>query len=99
MQYNRHLSGIKINCDSLLLVCMGSAPLIVIFNSHDKIAKYLRKYTESFEIMDSVIRQFPFKEIKPNQNKGWVVISKDIKSKINLIANKIKGVAICLHMP
>ncbi len=68
-------------------------------NSHDKIAKYLRRYTEPFEVPDNVVKQFPIKEIKSNQNKGWVVIPKEIKSCICQIADKIKGVTIRSIMP
>ncbi len=31
-------------------------------NSHHKIVKYLRRYTEPFEVPDNVIKQFPIKE-------------------------------------
>ncbi len=48
-------------------------------NSHDEIAKYLRRYTEPFEVPDNVVKQFPIKENKSNQNKGWVIIPKEIK--------------------
>ena len=67
--------------------------------SHEKLAKYLTKYTQPFEVIDSVVRQFPLKEIKSHQNKGWVRIPKDIKSKINEIADKIRGVTIRTIMP
>ncbi len=62
--------------------------------SHEKLAKYLTKYTQSFEVIDNVVRQFPLKEIKSLQNKGWVRIPIEIKSKICEIADKIKGATI-----
>ncbi len=49
--------------------------------------------------MDNVIKQFPIIEIKLNQNKGWVVISKDVKSCICQISDKIKGGTIRLIIP
>ncbi len=48
---------------------------------------------------ESVAKQFPFLKIKSHHNKGWVVILKDIKSSINQIFDKIKGVAIQSTMP
>ncbi len=62
--------------------------------SNDKITKYLRRYMEPFEVLDNDIKQFPIKEIKSYQNKGWVVIPKEVKSCICQIADKIKGVTI-----
>ncbi len=67
--------------------------------SHEKLSKYLTKYTQPFEVIDSVVRQFPLKEIKALRNKGWVRIPKDIKLKINEIADKIRGVTIRTIMP
>ncbi len=72
---------------------------IDFLNSHDKIAYYLRRYMSPFEVPDNVINQFPIKEIKSIQNKGWVVIPKDVKSCICQISDKIKGVTICSIMP
>ncbi len=59
----------------------------------------MRGYTEPFEVPDNVIKQFPIKEIKSNQNKGWVVIPKEVKSCICQIADKIKGVTIRSIIP
>ncbi len=67
--------------------------------SHENLAKYLTKYTQPFEVIDNVVRQFSLKEIKAHQNKGWVRLPKDIKSKINDIADKIRGVTIQTIMP
>ncbi len=63
----------------------------IFLRSHEKLAKYLTKYTQT--------RQFPLKEIKSHQNKGWVRIPKDIKSKFSYIADKIRGVTIQTIMP
>ncbi len=49
--------------------------------------------------MENVIKQFPIKEINLNQNKGWVVIPKDVKSCILQISDKFKGMTICSIMP
>ena len=54
---------------------------------------------EPFEVPDNVVKQFPIKEIKSDQNKGWVVIPKEVKSCICQIADKIKGVTIRSIMP
>ncbi len=67
--------------------------------SHEKIAKYLKKYTEPFGVIDNIVWQFPLKDIKSHQNKGWDSIPKEVKSKICEIANKIKGVTIWSIMP
>ncbi len=61
--------------------------------------KYLRKYTELFEVIDNVVWQFPLKEIKSHQNKEWVSIPKEVKSNVCKIADKIKGFTIWSIMP
>ncbi len=68
-------------------------------NAHDEIAEYLRRYTEPFEVADNIVKQFPIKEIKLNQKNGGVPFPKEVKSNICRIADKIKGVTICLIMP
>ncbi len=76
------------------------APLWSKFlRSHEKLAKYQTKCTQLFEVIDNIVQQFPLKEIKSHQNKGWVRIPKDIKSKISEIADKIRGVTIQTIMP
>ncbi len=59
--------------------------------SHKLISKYLKKYTKPFKAMDCVVKQLSLTFIRTNQNKGWVDISKNFKSKIDEIADKIKG--------
>ncbi len=49
--------------------------------------------------MDCVVKQFPLKGIKSNQNKGWVTIPKSVRTKICNIANKIKDTSIRSFMP
>ncbi len=66
---------------------------------HEPISKYLKKYTEPFEAMDCVVKQLSLEFIRTNQNKGWVDIPKNVKSKIDEIADKIKGLTIHTIMP
>ena len=67
--------------------------------SHETIWKYFTKYTEPFEAMDCVVKQLSLAFIRTNQNKGWIDIPKNIKSKIDEIADKIKGSTIRTIMP
>ena len=68
-------------------------------DSHELIWKYLTKYTEPFEVMDCVVKQLPLGLIETKQNKGWIDIPNSVRSKINEIADKIKGSTIRTIMP
>ncbi len=57
--------------------------------SHEKMAKYLKKYTEPFEVIDNIVQQFPLKEIKSHQNKGWVSILKEVSQKSVRLLTKL----------
>lgn len=49
--------------------------------------------------MGCVIKQFSLDLSRSNQNKRWVTIPTDVRSKIKNIAEKVKGVTIPAIMP
>ena len=67
--------------------------------SHETIWKYLTKYTKPFEAMDCVVKQLPLGLIETKQNNGWIDIPQSIRTKINEIADRIKGSTIRTIMP
>ncbi len=60
---------------------------------------FIRSYTKPFEAMDCVVKQLPLKSMETKQNNGWFDIPNTVRSKINEIADKIKGSTILTIMP
>ncbi len=55
---------------------------------YDAMVKYLIRYAEPFEAMDSVFGQFSLNIISSNQSNGWIVIPREESVKL-LIKSKV----------